>query len=102
MGADPPDKSDLTTVSTDNIDVTGVVDGGLQFSVSAGELDVTGDGIYAYIDFQFGFHVSVLDPLYKIKDASLGDCGALFGDDGDGVTTTAALSSRALYGAGVG
>jgi len=71
MGADPPDKSDLTTVSTDNIDVTGVVDGGLQFSVSAGELDVTGDGIYAYIDFQFGFHVAILDPLYKIKDNSL-------------------------------
>jgi len=79
------DTSDFHAVNTDNIDVTGLVDGGLdpgpglQFDVLNNELDVTGDGIYAYIDFQFGFHVSVLDPLYKIKDNSLaiGDAGLL-------------------------
>jgi len=34
---------------------------------------VTGDDIYAYayLDFQFGFRVSVLDPKEKIKDNSL-------------------------------
>jgi hypothetical protein len=69
------DKSDFTTVNTDNIDVTGLADNGdgygLHFEILNDELFVQGDDIYAYTDYSFGFRVSVLDPLYKIKDASL-------------------------------
>jgi hypothetical protein len=71
------DTSDFHAVNTDNIEVSGLVDGGLdpgpglQFDILNNEFDVTGDGLYAYTDFSFGFHVSVLDPLYKIKDNSL-------------------------------
>jgi len=71
------DTSDFHAVNTDNIEVSGLVDGGLdpgpglQFDILNNEFFVPGDGIYAYIDFQFGFHVSVLDPAYKIKDNSL-------------------------------
>jgi len=71
------DKSDGTTVKTDNIDVTALNDGGmnpgpgLSFNILNGEFNVSGDGILAYLDFMFGFHVSVLDPTLKIKDNSL-------------------------------
>jgi hypothetical protein len=69
------DTSDGHTVNTNNIDVTGLVDNGsgpgLQFDILNNEFDVTGDGVDAYIDFLFGFHVSVLDPDYQIKDNSL-------------------------------
>ena len=63
--------------NADNIDVTALTDGGmspgpgLKFNVSNGELNVAGDGIYAYVDLMFAFHVSVLDPLLRIKDNSL-------------------------------
>ena len=67
------------TVNTDNIDVTALSDGGLdpgpglQFDILNNEFQVTGDGVYAYQDFEFSFHVSVLDPTLKIKDISLGN-----------------------------
>lgn len=72
--------SDGHTVNTNNIDVTALgpigldpmnPGPGLSFSILNGEFNVTGDGIYAYTDFTFGFHVSVLNPHLKIKDNSL-------------------------------
>jgi hypothetical protein len=82
--------SDGHTVDTDNIEVTALNDGGLdpgpglRFDVLNNELAVTGDN--AHIDFPFGFHVSVLDPKYKIKDASLGSMNAFIGYTVDGVS----------------
>ena len=64
-------------INTNNIDVTALNDGGLnpgpglRFSVLNNELTISGDDVFAYIDFQFGFHVSVLDPTLKIKDNTL-------------------------------
>lgn len=66
-------------VNTDNIQVTALDDGGmdpgpgLQFNILNDEFSVTGDPIYgyAYLDFTFGFRVSVLDPNLRIKDNSL-------------------------------
>jgi hypothetical protein len=71
------DSSDGRSFDYDNIDITGLPDGGLdpgpglKYDISNGMFDVTGDGIYAYVDFQIGFYVSVLDPLLYIKDNSL-------------------------------
>ena len=65
------------TVSTNNIDVTALTDGGqdagpgLQFDILNNEFLVTGNDIYAYLDYSFGFRVSVLNPSMKIKDNSL-------------------------------
>jgi len=82
------DKSDFTTVNTDNIDVTALADNGsgygLQFDILNNEFYVQGDDIYAYIDYSFGFHVSVLDPLYKIDDASIGGHSVSLGYTADG------------------
>jgi len=86
------DTSDFHAVNTDNIDVTGLPSmaldpgPGLRFDILNNELSVTGDDLYAYIDFQFGFHVSVLDPLYKIKDNTLAieSGGAFLGYSQDG------------------
>ena len=82
------DTSDFHSVNTDNIDVTALADNGsgygLQFDVLNDELYVQGDDIYAYTDFSFGFHVSVLDPLYKIDDASLEGLDAGTGRTVDG------------------
>jgi len=70
------------TVNTDNIDVTALTDGGmnpgpgLSFSILNNEFSVTGDGIYAFTDFTFGFHVSTLGNL-KIKDNSLNLVGGV-------------------------
>ena len=69
------DTSDSTTVNPDNIEVTALNDDGLdpgpgpQFDIVNHELSVTGEDIDAHIDFQFGFHVSVLDPLDPIEGA---------------------------------
>lgn len=71
------ESSSGNAVDTDNIEVTALNDGGmdpgpgLHFDVLNSELSVTGDGFYAFIDFQFGFKVSVLDPTLQIKDNSL-------------------------------
>jgi hypothetical protein len=81
----------ITAVNTDNIEVSGLVDGGLdpgpglRFDILNDELSVTGDDWYATIDFQFGFRVSVLDPLLRIKDNSLGDFNAFLGYSPDGL-----------------
>lgn len=61
-----------------NISVTSLDDGGdnpgpgLSFTVLNGELSITGDDIYAYLDLTLGFRVSVLPGFDKqIKDNSL-------------------------------
>jgi hypothetical protein len=65
------------TFDAGNIDVTALTDGGmdpgpgLSFTVSQGELSISGDDLSAYIDLQFGFRASVLTPGLKIKDNSL-------------------------------
>ncbi len=81
--------SDFRQFNPANIDVTSLNDGGLNpgpglnFSVSNGELGIAGDNIYAYIDLMFGFRVSVLDPLLRIKDNSLSLNGfLLYEEDG--------------------
>lgn len=83
------DKSDGTAVNTDNIDVIALNDGGLdpgpglRFDILNNEFSVTGDGIFAYLDFKFGFHVSVLDPNLRIKDNSLTLTGGVVTNSGD-------------------
>jgi PEP-CTERM motif len=75
------DKSDGAAVNTGNIDVSALIDGGLnpgpglQFNVLNNEFRVNGDGIYAYLDFQFGFRVTVLDPNLRITDNTLRETG---------------------------
>jgi len=71
------DTSDTRILNASNIDITPLNDGGLNpgpgldFSVSNGELSVTGNGIYNFVDLMFGFRVSAIDPLLGIKDVSL-------------------------------
>lgn len=80
------DNWDFSFVSSDaqrqfnanNIQVTALADGGdnpgpgLQFIVSNGELTVTGDGVYAFVDLTLSFRVSVLSGANMlIKDNSL-------------------------------
>ncbi len=64
------------TVDPANIEVTPLHDGdrdpgpGLRFDVLNGAFDVTGDGIFAYIDYMLGFRVTA--PVkHPIKDNSL-------------------------------
>lgn len=62
------------TVNTANIDVLAIEDGGnygLSFSIRNDEFLVNGDGVYAYLDFMFGFSVTAA-PGMKINGASLG------------------------------
>lgn len=64
-------------VNTDDIEVTGLMDGGLNpgpglnFTILNNALSVDGDGIFAFLDFMFGFRASTVDPTLKIKDNSL-------------------------------
>jgi hypothetical protein len=64
------------TFNAANIDVTALNDGGLepgpglQFTASNGELDVAGDGIFAFIDLAFSFRVTAPAGLV-IHDISL-------------------------------
>jgi hypothetical protein len=75
-----------------NIDVTALNDGGLDpgpglhFSISNGAFDVTGDGIYAFIDYLIGFRVTAPTGL-NIKDNSLAITDAFVTNSGDnGIT----------------
>ncbi|MDP3540369.1 MAG: hypothetical protein Q8S26_16865 [Azonexus sp.] len=60
-----------------NIEVDALADGGLdpgpglRFSVNGGELNVTGNDSYAYVDLMFGFSVTALDPALRINGSSL-------------------------------
>jgi hypothetical protein len=64
-------------VDTNNINVTALNDGGLdpgpglRFDILNDEFLLEGDDIFNYLDFMFGFRVTVLDPLLRIKDNSL-------------------------------
>lgn len=81
--------SDGHTINTAVIDVTALNDGGmnpgpgLQFDILNGEFNVTGDGLFAYNDFTFGFRVSVLNPNLKIKANSLQLTGVSVTNSGD-------------------
>lgn len=72
----------LRSINTDNINVTALNDGGLdpgpglQFNILNDEFLLQGDDFYTYLDFMFGFRVTVLDPLLSIKDNSLNLTGA--------------------------
>jgi len=76
------DLSDLSSVNTANIDVTALNDGGLnpgpglRFDILNNEFFVEGDDIFAYLDFMFGFRVTVLDNDLLVKDNSLSLTGA--------------------------
>lgn len=65
------------TLDASNIEVFALDDGGmdpgpgLRFVANNGELSVTGDGIYAFVDLWFGFRVTVLDSDKWVKDTSL-------------------------------
>jgi hypothetical protein len=69
--------SDGHLINTDNIDVIALNDGGLdpgpglRFNILNDEFLLEGDDIFAFLDFSFGFRVTVLDPLLKVKDNSL-------------------------------
>ena len=64
-------------IDTDNIDVIALNDGGLdpgpglRFDILNDEFLLEGDDIFAFMDFMFGFRVTVLDPLLRVKDNSL-------------------------------
>lgn len=69
---------DFIGVNTDNIEVSALNDGGLDpgpglhFDILNNEFLVEGlDGFLEFLDFSFGFRVSVLEPLLMIKDNSL-------------------------------
>lgn len=76
------DTSDDHLINTDNIEVSALDDGGLDpgpglhFDILNDEFMVEGDDIWVYLDFMFGFRVSVLDPLLWVKDNSLNLTGA--------------------------
>jgi hypothetical protein len=72
------DSSDpARTLNPDNVEVSALNDGGLnpgpglKFNILNNEFSVTGDGVYAYLDFTFGFKVTVQQPGLLIKDNSL-------------------------------
>ena len=68
------------TLNAGNIDVEPLTTGdfGLSFRASNSELRVEGDGDYAYLDLMFGFRVSVLDPAWRITDATLTQVDGLY------------------------
>ncbi|MBA6289587.1 PEP-CTERM sorting domain-containing protein [Colwellia sp. MB3u-4] len=65
------------SVNTDDIDVTSLADGGLNpgsglhFEILNDAFTLEGNDSYTFLDFMFSFRVSVLDPIFKIKDNSL-------------------------------
>jgi hypothetical protein len=100
------DSSDGKVFNAANILVSSLDDGGdnpgpgLSFSVLNGELDRTGDNIYAYIDLMFGFRASVLPGANKlIKDNSLALTKGLVtnaGDNGFYIRETSSAGSTVL------
>ena len=78
----PVISSDGRSVNTANISVTSLDDGGdygLRFSISGSDFSVTGDGLYAFVDYSFGFMVTALDPSLKIAGVSMDNLGASYG-----------------------
>jgi hypothetical protein len=93
------------SVDARNIEVTALSDGGddpgpgLAFSIGNGEFDVLGDNVYAYLDYMFGFRVTVLDPSKLIKDNSIeltqGSVQAM-GDNGFFIQELVGTSAQAV------
>lgn len=85
------DSSNGRTFNHGNIDVSALTNGGLNpgpgllFGISNSEFSVTGDGIFAYIDFQFSFRVTPLDPSMRIVGNSIGDLVASLSTVADGL-----------------
>ena len=78
----PVISSDGRSVNTANISVTSLDDGGdygLRFSISGSDFSVTGDGLYAFVDYSFAFMVTALDPSLKIAGVSMDNLGASYG-----------------------
>jgi hypothetical protein len=78
----PVISSDGRSVNTANISVTSLDDGGdygLRFSISGSDFSVTGDGVYAFVDYSFGFMVTALDASLKIAGVSMDNLGASYG-----------------------
>jgi hypothetical protein len=71
--SDPARSFNAANISVSSLDDGGDNPGpGLRFTVANGELSVTGDDVFAYIDLTLGFRASVLPDLDKqIKDNSL-------------------------------
>ncbi|MEF8716669.1 MAG: PEP-CTERM sorting domain-containing protein [Candidatus Accumulibacter necessarius] len=78
----PVISSDGRPFNTANISVTALDDGGdygLRFALSGDNFSVTGDGVYAFVDYSFGFMVTALDPNLKIAGVSMDNYGASYG-----------------------
>lgn len=87
---DTNDPTRSTPVNTDNVVVSTLSDGGdspgpgLSFAMLNGEFGINGAGYYTYLDFTFGFRVSVLPADKAIAGASLAMTGASITLSGDG------------------
>lgn len=74
------DSADGRTFDPVNIDVTALADdgtngAGILFTILNGQLSVTGDDIYNYVDLTLGFDVSSIDPAMGIIGNSLSYSG---------------------------
>lgn len=70
-----------------NIDVSGIDNGGeygLMFTVSEGELTVTGDDLYNFVDLSLGFRASVMTPGMGINGVTLNLVSAVLANSGEG------------------
>ena len=82
--------SDGRTFNHGNINVSALNNGGLSpgpgllFEIGNNEFSVTGDGIFAYIDFQISFRVTTLDPSMRIVGNSIEDLVASLSTVADG------------------
>jgi hypothetical protein len=98
------DQSDGGTVNTDNIMVDGLADDGsgfgLVFDILNNEFLAQGDGLYAFLDFQFAFRVTVLDPGFQITGTSL-DIGVATLASGTGLSDSGVFI-RETIGTGSG
>ena len=74
-----------------NFAVSALNDGGLNpgpgllFEIANSEFSVTGDNLFAYIDFQFSFRVTTLDPSLRIIGNSIEDLVASLPSLADGL-----------------
>ena len=99
--------SDGRTFNYGNVDVSALNNGGLNpgpgllFEIGNSEFSVTGDGIFAYIDVQFSFRVTALDPSMRIVGNSIGDLAASLSTVVDGFNDNGAYI-RELVGTAAG
>jgi hypothetical protein len=76
LGGPLPASSDGRLFDASRIDVETLADNGygfgIGFNIKDRQLDVTGDGIYAFADYSFEFRVRALDPTLGIVGAAMG------------------------------